>query len=174
MSILAYIIKPVAYVSLPAFALHTLSKSSPIARYYVRVALFLSTLGVCSIWGVVAGFGMSLVGKRLDVFWVVARSFYFLCSRAVGIRLVLEGEEYLETRPAILVGNHQSMLDILYLGRCVWYTLKLKRHPLTHLLVPSYLAQQDIPAACIHHGKKEPAVDSAARPVHDAWWRCLH
>lgn len=117
MSLLAGIAKPLAYVSLPVFALHTLSKSSPIARYYVRLALYLSTLGVCSAWGVVCAVGMSLIGRRLDVFFVVARSFYALASRAVDIKLVVEGAEYLDTHPAVLVGNHQSMLDILYLGR---------------------------------------------------------
>ena len=61
---------------------------------------------------------MSIVGRKLDVFFVVARTFYMLASRAIDIRLVVEGEEHLETKPAVLIGNHQSMLDILYLGRC--------------------------------------------------------
>ncbi|KZT66046.1 1-acyl-sn-glycerol-3-phosphate-acyltransferase, partial [Daedalea quercina L-15889] len=117
MSILSGLVKPIAYVSLPVFALHTLSKSSPIARYYVRLAVYLSTLGVCSAWGVVCAVGMSLVGRKLDVFFVVARTFYMIASRALDIRLVVEGEEHLETKPAVLIGNHQSMLDILYLGR---------------------------------------------------------
>ncbi|KAH9844350.1 1-acylglycerol-3-phosphate O [Rhodofomes roseus] len=117
MSFLSTLVKPLAYVSLPVFALHTLSKSSPIARYYVRLALYLSTLGVCSAWGVVCAVGMSLVGRKLDVFFVVARTFYMIASRALDIRLVVEGEEHLATKPAVLIGNHQSMLDILYLGR---------------------------------------------------------
>ena len=119
MSILASIIKPLAYVSLPVFALKTFADSRPIARYYVRIGLYLSTIGVCSLWGVICSIGMGLSGRRFDVFYVVARSFYYLASRMVGIRLIVEGEEYLETRPSVLVGNHQSMLDILYLGRCV-------------------------------------------------------
>ena len=63
--------------------------------------------------------GMSLAGRRFDINWVVARSFYFLASRLLDIKFVVEGGEHLETRPAILVGNHQSVLDILYLGRFV-------------------------------------------------------
>ncbi|KAH9938083.1 1-acylglycerol-3-phosphate O [Fomitopsis serialis] len=110
-------LRPLAYVSLPVFALHTLAKSSPIARYYVRLAVYLSTVGVCSAWGVVCAVGMSLIGRKLDVFFVVARTFYMIASRALDIRLVVEGEEHLETRPAVFIGNHQSMLDILYLGR---------------------------------------------------------
>ncbi|OBZ70121.1 putative 1-acyl-sn-glycerol-3-phosphate acyltransferase [Grifola frondosa] len=117
MSVLATFVKPLAYVSLPLFALHTLAGANPVARYYVRIGLYLSTLGVCSLWGALCAVGMSLVGRRLDVFYIVARSFYYLASRAVDIRLVVEGEEHLETRPSVLVGNHQSMLDILYLGR---------------------------------------------------------
>ncbi|EPS98733.1 hypothetical protein FOMPIDRAFT_1024484 [Fomitopsis schrenkii] len=117
MSFLSGLVKPLAYVSLPVFALHTLSKSSPVARYYVRLAVYLSTLGVCSAWGVVCAVGMSIVGRKLDVFFVVARTFYMLASRALDIRLVVEGGEHLETKPAVLIGNHQSMLDILYLGR---------------------------------------------------------
>ncbi|KAI0722662.1 1-acylglycerol-3-phosphate O [Earliella scabrosa] len=117
MSLLASVIKPLVYISLPAFALKTLADTNPIARYYVRIGLYLSTLGVCSIWGVICSIGMGLAGRRLDALYVVARSFYFLASRVIGIRLVVEGEEYLETRPSILVGNHQSMVDILYLGR---------------------------------------------------------
>ena len=117
MSILGTLLKPLVYVSLPVFALKTLADANPIARYYVRLGLYLSTLGVCSVWGVICSIGMGLTGHRFDVFYVVARSFYFLASRVIGIRLVVEGEEYLETRPSVLVGNHQSMVDILYLGR---------------------------------------------------------
>lgn len=111
------LIKPLAYISVPVFVLHTLSNASPIARYYVRLGLYLSTLGVCSIWGAIVAVGMNVIGERFNTNWVVARSFYALTSRMFDIKLVVEGEEYLDTRPSILVGNHQSMLDILYLGR---------------------------------------------------------
>ena len=111
------VIKPLAYLSLPAFAIHTLAKSNPVARYYVRLGVYLSTLGLCSMWGILAAIGMNLVGETYNVNYVVARSFYALVSRVLGIKIIVEGEEYLDTRPAILVGNHQSMLDIIYLGR---------------------------------------------------------
>jgi 1-acyl-sn-glycerol-3-phosphate acyltransferase len=37
----------------------------------------------------------------------------------VGIKLEIEGEEHLDPKngPAVIVGNHQSFIDILYLGR---------------------------------------------------------
>jgi lysophosphatidate acyltransferase len=113
------VIKPLAYLSLPVFALHTLSKANPIARYYVRLGMYLSTLGLCSMWGILVALGMNVIDNPFNVNYVVARSFYAVASRVLDIKVIVEGEEYLETRPAILVGNHQSMLDILYLGRCV-------------------------------------------------------
>lgn len=117
MSVLS-VIKPLAYLSLPVLALRTLSNASPIARYYVRLGVYLSTLGFCSMWGILVAVGMNLIGETYNVNYVVARSFYAVASRVLGIRVLIEGEEHLETRPAILVGNHQSMLDILYLARC--------------------------------------------------------
>jgi lysophosphatidate acyltransferase len=117
MSFLSYLVKPLAYASLPVFILHTVSNASPLARYYVRLGLYLSALGICSAWGVVASIGMTIIGRRFDINWVIARSFYALAGSWLDIRFELEGEEHLSTRPAILMGNHQSMVDILYLGR---------------------------------------------------------
>ncbi|KAJ3521620.1 hypothetical protein NM688_g8995 [Phlebia brevispora] len=116
MSILS-LIKPLAYLSLPVFVLHTLSQSSPIVRYYVRLGVYISSLGLCSAWGAFISIPMSLIGRRFDINWVVARSFYLIAGKALGITIEVEGEEYLDTCPAIYLGNHQSMLDILYLGR---------------------------------------------------------
>ncbi|KAL4247117.1 1-acyl-sn-glycerol-3-phosphate acyltransferase [Abortiporus biennis] len=117
MSIFGYVVKPLAYVSVPVFLLHKFADVSPFARYYIRLTLYLSTLGLCSVWGAMCAVGMSLVGQRFNAHWVTARSFYYLASRAVDINVEIEGEEYLETRPAVLVANHQSMVDILVLGR---------------------------------------------------------
>lgn len=117
MSLLSFLVKPLVYVSLPVFILQTASKSSPLARYYVRLGLYLSALGICSAWGAIASIGMTVIGRRFDINWVVARTFYALAGRWLGIRFEVEGEEYLSARPAILMGNHQSMVDILYLGR---------------------------------------------------------
>lgn len=117
MSILGAIVRPLAYVSVPFFLINALANSDPTVKYYVRLGLYLSTLGLCSVWGAMVAVGMSLVGRRFDVNYVTARSFYHLSSRVLGIKFVVEGEEHLDTRPAVLVGNHQSMLDIIYLGR---------------------------------------------------------
>jgi hypothetical protein len=84
--------------------------------------------------------------QRLNINFLTARSFYYLCSPLIGVTLEVEGREHLEQlnsgaggKSAVLVGNHQSFvvlggihhdhveltislhadsfLDILYLGR---------------------------------------------------------
>ncbi|KAH7931334.1 acyltransferase-domain-containing protein [Leucogyrophana mollusca] len=117
MSFLACIVKPLAYISLPVFLIRTIASTSPAGRYYVRLGVFLGSLAVVSTWGVAIAVGMTLVGRRHDVNYVVARCFYFVASRALDLRVEVEGTEHLETRPAVMVGNHQSMLDILWLAR---------------------------------------------------------
>ncbi|KAI0082512.1 1-acylglycerol-3-phosphate O [Panus rudis PR-1116 ss-1] len=117
MSVLAYVVKPLAYVSLPMFLLSKFAESSPVGRYYIRLGLYLSTLGICSIWGALTSIGTSLVGQRFNANFITARTFYFLAGSILDIRIELEGEEYLNERPAVIVANHQSMLDILMLGR---------------------------------------------------------
>lgn len=49
--------------------------------------------------------------------FIIARTFHALTSRVLGIKIEVEGEEYLETRPAVFMSNHQSMLDILSVAK---------------------------------------------------------
>lgn len=115
--IMSYVLKPLAYLSLPALVLRYLAERSPAVRYYLRLTTYLSTLGVLSVWGVFVSLGMTALGQRFDINWVVARSFYITAGRIMGIDFKVEGEEHMDVPSAIFIGNHQTMLDILYLGR---------------------------------------------------------
>ncbi|KZO98049.1 1-acylglycerol-3-phosphate O [Calocera viscosa TUFC12733] len=85
---------------------------------YVNAFIYVSSLGVLSVWGLILSIIMSPIGQGPNINYFTARSFYYFTSPLLGIRFKVEGEEYLRnTHPAVLVGNHQSMLDILYLGR---------------------------------------------------------
>ncbi|KAG6336488.1 hypothetical protein ID866_2602 [Astraeus odoratus] len=115
--VLACVVKPLAYISLPLLVFRSVASSTPAGRYCWRLTVFLGSLVVVSTWGLVVAVGMTLIGRRTDVNYVVARTFYAIASYALDITVEVEGEEHLQTRPAVMVGNHQSMLDILYLGR---------------------------------------------------------
>lgn len=119
MSLLSLILKPLAYLGLPAYILHRLSRTSPLIRYHIHNILFVCSLSFCSTLGFSVALPLSLVGRRYDVNYVVARTFYAIFGRLVGLKIIVEGEEYLQTRPCVFVGNHQTMLDVLCLGRCV-------------------------------------------------------
>jgi len=117
MSFLVSVFKPLAYLSLPIIAVRAIAAKSPTGRYYVRVGLFLGTVTVVAACSAVLAAGMSIIGLRFNVNFIVARSFYYLGGKVLDIHVEVEGEEHLETRPAIMMANHQSMLDVLILGK---------------------------------------------------------
>ena len=125
---MSFLLKPLAFISASAISLLGLvSTRSKKARYYFHLTLYFSTMGLCSVLGVVYSIALSLVGQRLNINYLTARSFYYLCYPLIGIKLEVEGREHLDglmtlgengkAQSAVLVGNHQSFLDILYLGR---------------------------------------------------------
>lgn len=117
MSFLVSVFKPLAYISLPVILLRSIAANSPVGRYYVRVGVYVGTLTMVAACSAVVAAGMSFVGQRFDVNFVVARTFYALTKKALNVSIEVEGEEYLDTRPAVLMVNHQSMLDVLVVGR---------------------------------------------------------
>ncbi|ETS61557.1 hypothetical protein PaG_04308 [Moesziomyces aphidis] len=108
--------------TLTAGALMLVALASPRSqrmRFYLNSLIYIAGLGICSFWGIVVSIVMSLIpGQRLNINRVVARSFWRLVSPLVGVRFIVEGEEHFDqARPAVVVGNHQTAMDILYLGR---------------------------------------------------------
>jgi len=100
--------------------------SSPFSnrsRYYLRMVAYVIGLAIGSLTGVVAGLIVPLVRPswRKNIQWLVARTFYNLVSPVIGWDFIVEGEEFLEPcyrgESHVLLGNHQSVIDILYLGR---------------------------------------------------------
>lgn len=108
-----------ASASSVSFLLLTLASArSQKARYYLNSFLYMFSMGVCSSLGVVYAVFLSLLpGKRFNTNYFVARTFYAMAGTLIGYKITVEGAEHLQTRPSIMLGNHQSMLDILYLGR---------------------------------------------------------
>lgn len=105
--------RPTAIALASLLPILALSRFSAPVRYYLRLTTFLSGLGLASAWGVIVSVALSLVGQSKNINWVVARSFHGVVAPLVGFRFTVEGEEHLDTRPAVVIGNHQTMLDIL-------------------------------------------------------------
>ncbi|KAL4257356.1 1-acyl-sn-glycerol-3-phosphate acyltransferase [Pleurotus pulmonarius] len=117
MAFLGSIIKPLAYISLPVVLIRSLCTRSPTVRYYTRLGAYLGAMAAVATCSIFIAAGMSILGRKYDANWVVARVFDATAGRLMGIEWEVEGEEHLQTRPAVMMGNHQSMLDILGLGR---------------------------------------------------------
>lgn len=79
--------------------------------------MYLGTMMTVAACSAFAAAGMTLVGRRFDTNYIVARTFYAIVRKTLGLQMELEGEEILNTRPAVLMLNHQSMLDIFVVGR---------------------------------------------------------
>jgi lysophosphatidate acyltransferase len=116
MSFLVSLVKPLVYISLPVILLRSISSSSQTGRYYVRVGMYLGSLTVAAACGAVIGVALSLAGRRYDVNFAVARCAYAILG-IMDVKVEVEGAEKLETRPAVFVCNHQSMVDIVVLAK---------------------------------------------------------
>lgn len=98
-------------------ALTLLSPRSQRARMYLNALLYIASLGICSVFGVLVSPIMTLLNQRLNINYAVARSFSHLTGLLIGLRFTVEGAEKFEkARPAVVVGNHQTGVDIIYLG----------------------------------------------------------
>ena len=119
--IIMKLIRSLAYLSLPYFILNYVAKRHALTRYYLRVSLYLSAMSVSSLYGVLIALPMTVAGRRFDINWAVARSFQKITSALLGFSWEVEGEENIQKdRSVVYVGSHQSMLDLMYLGRYVF------------------------------------------------------
>jgi lysophosphatidate acyltransferase len=62
---------------------------------------------------------LAVLGRPHDVNFYVARMFHALVWRFMDLRVEVEGEEHLQNKPAIIMCNHQSMVDMLIVGKYV-------------------------------------------------------
>lgn len=95
-------------------ALSTISR--PI-RFYLRIVTAYLLLAAFASYGVFASILLRLVGNVTIAQWATARAMKTIGCPTLGISFEIEDEAHLSTRPAIFISNHQSELDILFLGR---------------------------------------------------------
>ncbi|KAF5321356.1 hypothetical protein D9619_000549 [Psilocybe cf. subviscida] len=119
MSFFIGIVKSLAYVSVPAVLVRqvAVAHAPSVGRYYARIVVYVGTLLTVGCCGIFVAAGLSLIGRSTDVNYYIARLFYGLISRALDLHITVEGAEHLEERPTVLMANHQSMLDVLVIGR---------------------------------------------------------
>ncbi|PWW77456.1 1-acylglycerol-3-phosphate O [Tuber magnatum] len=98
-------------------ALTILGRFFKTGRFYARILSCYFLLVTCAAYGVLASVALRLVGKVSIAQWTTARAFKNLACPIIGLEFKVENEGALDTRPAVFVSNHQSELDIVFLGR---------------------------------------------------------
>ncbi|KAI5289944.1 1-acylglycerol-3-phosphate O-acyltransferase [Ascosphaera acerosa] len=105
-----------SYVAL-VLAMYALSPLFARAAFLARCLAAYGCLAACASYGVVASVVLRVVGYGGISQWTVARAFKWSMWWTTGVWFeIVEGAEHLATRPAVLVGNHQTELDIALLG----------------------------------------------------------
>ncbi|CAF9928475.1 MAG: 1-acylglycerol-3-phosphate O-acyltransferase [Heterodermia speciosa] len=109
----------VTYLGL-TLALFSLSGASILLPYTSFIARLLASylcLILCAAYGAVVSIFLRLVGKHRLAQHLTARAFQLCMRLSTGVEFdVVSGREYLSTRPSVIIGNHQSELDVLLLG----------------------------------------------------------
>lgn len=86
--------------------------------YYYRNFVAMLCLAVSGLYGVFASIALPIFGKGHLINWTVARVHKLLNKRFLDIGANVVGTENLAKHgeSAVYVGNHQSVLDVVYLG----------------------------------------------------------
>lgn len=113
LSILSYLLLTTAL-----FITSMLVPTQPILGFIARILSSYASLLACSTYGVCASLVLRLIGLHRLAQWATARSFDFVMRYSTGVRfVVVDGREHLTaTRPMVIIGNHQTELDVLFLG----------------------------------------------------------
>ncbi|OKL60990.1 hypothetical protein UA08_03641 [Talaromyces atroroseus] len=118
MAILSYITTGIASYFTLTVSIFALSAAKvPKAGFVARCLSSYASLLICATYGVIASIVLRLVGYGRVSQWATARSFKWVMRYSTGVRFdIIEGQQYLSTRPAVFIGNHQTELDVLMLG----------------------------------------------------------
>lgn len=125
-TILAYIFVggPVAVflVTQALYVVANLTKNQYI-DFYARCAASFTALIICAIYGTIASACLNVAGYGGLGQWTTARSFKWVMLLFTGVWFeiedpegLLQGDTWDKLRPAVLLGNHQTELDVLFLG----------------------------------------------------------
>jgi lysophosphatidate acyltransferase len=121
---LYYILLPYWSITFTLFGLARLLPPKPaqLTLFGARSLCYIAGMTTCAIYGVIASIFLRCVGQAGLSQWTVARSFKWLMYPLIGIWFDVDEESRARldsTRPAVFVANHQTELDILFLGH-VW------------------------------------------------------
>ncbi|RMZ74954.1 hypothetical protein DV737_g5573, partial [Chaetothyriales sp. CBS 132003] len=112
-------------ITLAFLGLHVALPSVQIIGFIFRCLAAYLTLIICSIYGTIASFILRLLNLHYKYAqYTTARAFKIISRYTIGVEFSIApgGEKLLSAkRPYVIVANHQTELDILFLG-WIWPT----------------------------------------------------
>ncbi|KAF2162844.1 hypothetical protein M409DRAFT_57903 [Zasmidium cellare ATCC 36951] len=119
-SILFWLLTATTVITLTVHLLLFLARAlhAPALEFYGRSIASFAALFICATYGTIASACLNVVGYGGLGQWTTARSFKWIMLLFTGVWFEIEDEkDWLNTtRPAVFVGNHQTELDVLFLG----------------------------------------------------------
>lgn len=119
-SILFILLTATTVITLTVHLLLFLSRSlkQPALEFYARSIASFAALFICATYGTIASACLNVVGYGGLGQWTTARAFKYTMLLFTGVWFEIEDEgDWLNTtRPAVFLGNHQTELDVLFLG----------------------------------------------------------
>lgn len=111
-------------IMLSAFAIHSFIPSSPpLLGFVARCMSAYLSLIACAIYGTLACIVLRVFNLQYKYGqWTTAKAFKHVCKHTIGVQFKIldDGEAKLNAkRPYVIVANHQTELDILFLG-AIW------------------------------------------------------
>ncbi|KAF3200734.1 1-acylglycerol-3-phosphate O-acyltransferase [Orbilia oligospora] len=108
-----------AVYALLTLTLTLLGTVSKLAAFASKLLIAYMIMCFCALYGVAAAIVLTPFGKNVAITqWTVGRVFRWTLGPALGVEFEVENEEGMwKDRPVVFVGNHQSELDLLVLGR---------------------------------------------------------
>ncbi|KAJ2818861.1 1-acylglycerol-3-phosphate O-acyltransferase [Coemansia furcata] len=87
--------------------------------FYVQLALFVQCILLASVVGILASPLLRALHRTPTTNWVCARAMRILARYLLGVTVEVDGAEHLQLAkeaPCVLVANHQSLLDTIWLA----------------------------------------------------------
>jgi lysophosphatidate acyltransferase len=92
-------------------------KNARLPSFFARALAFFATLMASATYGFTASMVLRCFGKAGLTQWTTARAFKWSMWLTTGVYFdIVEGQQYLNTRPAVFLGNHQSF--VIHLSYC--------------------------------------------------------
>lgn len=124
-TVLAWTLGPPVAIFFTTQALYLIAQAihSQRLEYYARSVASFTALVLCAIYGTISSACLNVVGYGGLGQWTTARAFKWTMLLYTGVWFeiedpdrLLQGENWERLRPAVLLGNHQTELDVLVLG----------------------------------------------------------